>query len=137
MVEGNYQNNLNESDSKALFNPLFDCEPEIIVDESVFVKTEVDRLDPCVPDYYIPSTSDWDEHKNIFKEGENTIDHGEIADPIISIAAEQKSPSKRKRKSAVESIHLKQKRITNTKSTSSESKQKIPWQLPSNVEKIM
>lgn len=141
MVETNYQNNLNEIDSKASFNPLFDCEPEIIVDESVCVKTEIDRLDPCVPDYYVPSTSDWDNsnrQKYIFKDGANSRVHEEIVNRNKSIVAHQKSPSKRKRESAIQSLHRKRKKFFKTKSTSSESKQcTISWQLPSNIEKIM
>lgn len=61
MVETNYQNNPNVIDTKYSINPLFDCEPEIIVDEAVHVKTENDELESCVPDNKnAPSTSNWD-----------------------------------------------------------------------------
>lgn len=124
MVESNYRNSLNEIDTKALFNPLFDCEPEIIVDESNCVKTEVDRLDPCAPtDYgtiYIPSTSEWvDESSRQLDETNSTSREG--------IESKKKNFGTRRKKTA--------------KATPSESKEQAAlrqsWQLPANVEQIM
>lgn len=142
MVEANYRSNLNDIDSKSAFNPLFDCEPEIIVDESLSVKTEIDTLDPCVPtDYgtiYIPSTSDWD-RLNEQKDEANSIFHDEIDNnPTRSSAADERFQSKKKRKLSIHSSESKQKSSTKIKSTTSEpKKQAIPWQLPSDIEKIM
>lgn len=63
MVEGNYQNNLSDSDAKTSINPLLDCEPEATAID-VMVKIENDRFDSCVSTYeavYIPSTTYWDD----------------------------------------------------------------------------
>lgn len=141
MVEANYRNNINEIDSKASFNPLFDCEPEIIVDESICVKTEIDRLDPCAPtEYgtiYIPSTSDWD-NSNRQKDEENSKFLEEVDHLNKSLAAEQRSLSRKKRKLAIQTEQSKRKKTGNIEASSSELKKPASsWQLPSDVEKIM
>lgn len=144
MVEINYQNNLNEIDAKAAINPLLDCEPEIIVDESVCVKTEIDRLESCVPDYgaiYVPSTSHW--AMDVANRQEDIISKSRkrLSSPNVLSTVNQEFIPKKRRESATQSLCAKRKEIAKTKSTSSESKiniqKPIKWQLPSNVEEIM
>lgn len=49
MVESNYQNYLNDIESKTLINPELNCKPEIIVDDAACIKTENDGLHVCTP----------------------------------------------------------------------------------------
>lgn len=126
MVEANYRSGLNEIDSKAAFNPLFDCEPEIIVDESICVKTEIDRLDPCTPtDFgtiYIPSTSEWVDDSDRQSEANSTC--------------RKRMESRQKSK-----LGTRRKKAANAEPTPSESRKQAifrhAWQLPANVDKIM
>lgn len=135
MVESNYRCiDANEVDSKAPLNPLFDCEPEIIVDESICVKTEIDRLNPGTPaDYgtiYIPSTFDWVDDSNRQLNETNSCRDG-IFEP----------KRKARSKSAIQSAQSNRKKTAITKSTPTESKNQAgsrhAWQLPTNIEKIM
>lgn len=61
-VEINYHKKFNQNDAKMFGNPLLDCEPETILDESN-VKVEIHQFDTPASDYetvYVPSTSYWD-----------------------------------------------------------------------------
>lgn len=123
MVETNYRNNPNIIDTKCSINPLFDCEPEIIVDETVYVKTESDALESCVSEdknVCIPSTSDWDSPNRLvdsFKDEDVSMAQEQI---IYSKKLSTKSHEtlafslphkpKRKRKLAVDRARTKLKR---------------------------
>lgn len=61
-VEINYHKKFNQNDAKMFGNPLLDCEPETILDESS-VKVEVHQFETPASDYetvFVPSTSYWD-----------------------------------------------------------------------------
>lgn len=61
-VETNYHKKFNQNDAKMFGNPLLDCEPETILDESN-VKAEIHQFETPTSDYetvYVPSTSYWD-----------------------------------------------------------------------------
>lgn len=136
MVETSYRNILNDIDSKISINPLFDCEPEIIVNETACVKTEIDRLDAYVPDdrtIYVPTTSYWDDVPKA------TTNKGRISQSLkefVSVDCQKESKKWRKAANKSGQHHSKRTKIMKTKS----NKQKHPknaWKLPSNVEKIM
>lgn len=133
MVETSYQNILNDIDSKISLNPLFDCEPEIIVNETACVKTEIDRLDSYVPDdrtIYVPTTSYWNDSNR------NDVTKSTTNKTPVSFDCQKESKKLRKAANQSGQHHSKRTKIAKTKS----NKQKHPtaaWKLPSNVEKIM
>lgn len=62
-VEINYQRHFYHNDVKNFANPLLDCEPETMVNETE-IKVEVNPFDSSMSDYdavFVPSTTYWDD----------------------------------------------------------------------------